>query len=268
MSYSAIAAYLIPGHPARSDTESSVGNLYVYRGPTSTLETNRPAVGDSWADSRPVASVRIQEFNTASGISELVVQTATNVTYSGSLGSPAVEQTSYGLRWRPVVKPLEVHPDFQTGGTYALDATARRCIIGWRAEQDSTLKTQYKFRQLNSNGTPGAIVDIAALSANALEFIKLSEKGVEEYVDYMPVWRKRSIYKGSSAPDGGAIGQAGAPSGPIPSSITSTYKFVKSNDEVERIGSSFRWRRDEEWEGSKQVYADRDDIFTNGIPYV
>jgi hypothetical protein len=267
MSYSAIAGYLIPGHPARSDTESTVGSTYVYRGPTATLETNRPAVGDLWADGRTVSSARIFEFNTVSGISELVVVTATNVTYSGTIGSPSVEQTSYGLRWRPIVKPLEVHPDFQTGGTYALDATARRCIIGWRAELDSSLKTQYKFRQLNSNGTPGAIVDIAAVSANAKVFIELAEKGIEEYVDYMPVWRKRSIYKGSSAPDGGSIGQAGAVSGPLPSAIANAYHFVKSNDEVERIGSSYRWRRDEEWEGSKQVFADRDDIFTDGNPY-
>lgn len=267
MGYSAISSLLIPGHPQINDNESTVGNTYVYRGTTSTLTTNKPAVGDAWADGRPVVAVRLFEFNTASAVSELMVVTASNVTYSGSLGTPTVEQTSYGLRWRPVVKPLEVHADFQTGGSYALDATARKCILGWRAELDPDLRTKYQFRWINSNGTPGVLVDIATASPNALEFIKLAEKGVEEWVDYIPVWRKRSIYRGSSAPDAGTIGQAGAVSGPIPTAIANLYHFVKSNDEVERIGTSFRWRRDEEWEGAKVVYVDRDDVFVTGNPY-
>jgi hypothetical protein len=86
---------------------------------------------------------------------------------------------------------------------------------------------------------------------------------VEEYVDYLPIWRKRSIYKGSSIPPFSAVGALDTPPGTEPSG----YEWVKSADNVERIGITSRWRRDEEWEGAKTVYVDKSEVYPATLPY-
>lgn len=256
MPYAAVASYMRPGFPRENRTDSSTGNSYFYRGPTATLAANVPDVGEAWADGRRVSFVEYFEISDASGLSEMVVVTQTTSTIV-DLGTPEVEETLYELDWRPVVKPLEVHPDFVTGGTYALDATARKHIIGWRAELSPDLRSQRKYRMLDSEGVPDA--SETTISGNALAFIKMLEVGVEEWIDYMPVWRKRSIYRGSVAPSTSSIGiKTATPSG---SGYPSGYEWVKSRDRAERIGNKTRWVRDEEWEGAITVYADKVDVF-------
>lgn len=256
MPYSSIADYLQANHPREYANDSASGSVYLYRGPTATISANVPVVGETWADGRPVVSVESFAYTGASAISELTVITAENVSYAGGFGTPAVEEEDYELEWRPVVMALEAHPDFRASGTYALDATARKHIIGWRAELDADLKSQRKYKPLDSSGTPGAEVTI---SGNALEYIKLCEVGVEEYVHYMPVWRKRSHYRGSVAPGTSSIGvKTTTPSG---SGYPSGYEWVKSRDSARRVGRSSKWIRDEEWEGAIKVFADKNDVF-------
>lgn len=177
--------------------------------------------------------------------------------YSSTIGTPAAEDVQYHLRWRPVVKPIEVHPDFTAGGTYELVDTDRKDIIFWRGELNADLKRQYKYNALDSAGSPtGSTVTIT--STNALKFIKLLQIGVEEYTDYLPIWKKRSYYIGSTAPAASTLGIGAkvTPSGSYPTIDGSTnYEWVKSADDVERIGRELRWRRDEEWEGANKVYA-------------
>jgi hypothetical protein len=253
--YENLAPYLRPGRPEESANESSIGSTYEYRGDTTTINTNKPGVGDTWADGRPVVAARVFEISGASAKSDLVVVTGAPVG-GGTLGTPVVERTEYELEWRPVTKPLEVHPAFITGGTYALDETARKHIFGWKAEVDPALRSQRKYKPLDSAGTPGSTVTI---SGNALVYIKLYEIGVEEFIDYMPVWRKRSIYKGDGQPTTGAIGvKTTTPSG---SGYPSGYEWVKSKDSALRMGSQARWRRDEEWEGAITVYVDKGSIY-------
>lgn len=266
--YTNLAPYLQLGYPKEQAGESSIGNVYLYRGSTTTLNTNKPTVGSTWADGRPVVGVQSAEFAGSSpAITELMVTTGVTVTLSGDLGTPAVEETVYGLRWKPVSRPLDMHPKFRTGGAYALDATAREHIIFWKAEQDANLRVNYKYRKIDSMGVPGALVTISsstpASMKSAYMYISYLLESIEEYIDYIPVWRKRSIYRGSSEPTAGVIGLVGTPSG-CPAAITSVYKFVKSNDEVERIGRSTRWRRDEEWEGAPLVFIDRTKIYPSG----
>lgn len=257
MSYSAIASYIRPGFPRAYANDSQSGNTWQYRGASSTISANAPAIGEAWADGSPVVSTEIFEISADSAISELVVTTAVSASYGGVLGTPYVEETVYESDWRPVALPLEVHPAFRAGGTYAMDETARKHLLGWRAEQDPALRAARKYKALDSNGTPtGAEITI---SGSALALIKLLEVGVEEYVDYMPIWRKRSYYRGSSAPGIGTIGQkTSTPSG---SGYPSGYEWVKSRDTAQRIGRSSRWRRDEEWEGAVKVWADLDEVF-------
>lgn len=259
MGHAALASYLRPGHPREYANDGSSGNTYVYRAATATITSNIPQVGEAWADSRPVVSREAFEFSAGSGISELIVVTGANTAYAGALGTPTAEEDFFELDWRPVSKPLEVHPEFGAGGTFELDETGRKCIIGWRAEQDPALKAARKFRALDSNGVPGDEVDIATASPNALAFIKLCEIGVEEYIDYMPIWRKRSMYRGSVGPGTSAIGQYTAtPSG---SGYPAGYEWVKSKDSAQRVGRSSKWKRDEEWEGAKIVFVDIDEVF-------
>jgi hypothetical protein len=255
MPHATLAPYLRPGHPKERADESAIGNIYFYRAPTATIDANKPAIGDAWADSRPVVATEVFEISDASGYSDLVVITQVSFSASGVIGT-TLEEIEYELDWRPLVKPLEVHPKFQTGGTYALDTTARKHIIGWKAELDPDLKSQRKYKALDSDGAPSGTT--TTISGNALEFIKFYEIGVEEWIDYMPVWRKRSIYKGSSAPGTGAIGAKGTPSG---SGYPSGYEWVKSRDSAQRFGRATKWRRDEEWEGAKVVYVDKTDIY-------
>lgn len=248
--HSNLAAYLRPEYPKFGASDSAIGNTYVYRATTTLIGANTPSVGETWADGRNVVAANAFEFSGASDYSELMVVTSASASYSG-IGTPAVEETFYSLRWRPVQKPLEVHPEFLTGGTYEFDATARKCVLGWRAEQDPALRSQFKFKQLDSDGTAGAEIDITAVSPNAHAYLKLVVIGVEEFTDYLPIWRKRSIYKGSTTPPTGAIGMVDTPAGTPPTG----YEWVKSADDAERIGLTSRWRRDEEWEGCITVYA-------------
>lgn len=265
--YDNLASYLIPGHPIESLTESMRGNRYVYRGPTATLAANKPLPTTSlWADARAVVTVELFEFNTVSATSELTVVTGASYQATGDSGAPTLEKTTYGLRWRPVQKPLEVHPQFGTDGANELDEVAFYCIMGWRAELDPDLRSQLKFKQLDSDGAAGAEIDIAAISPNAAVFLGMLLKGVEEYVDYLPVWRRRRIYRGQQPPTAGSVGLVGTPSGPIPSAITTDYYFVKSADDVESMGDGNRWRQDEEWEGATQVFASRTTIYPTGVP--
>lgn len=268
MSFSAIASYIRIGYPKEVVSESAIGRIYVYVGPTATINSNKPAAGETWADSRPVVSAESYEISAKAAYSELTVVTSVAVTLSGDLGTPATEGTTkYALRWQQVEKPLEAHPEFQSGGTYALDADAYACILGWRAELDPVLRATLKYRPLDSEGEPGAEVDIATESANAAVYLALVLKGVEAFVDFVPVWRKSSIYSGNTPPVAAAIGQVDTPSGPIPSSVTTAFPYWrKSADDVEPIGSGFKWRREEEWEGGKRIFLDRDDIFPTGVP--
>lgn len=256
MGYSAIDTYLRPGGEVESLSEGSEGNRYYYRGPTSDLYSNKPARGDAWKDGRPVVLTEYFELSDASGLSELTVYTSVNFSAGGTM-STTVEEIVYEIEWRPILKPLEVHPDFLTGGTYALDATARKHILGWRAELDPDLRSQRKYKQLDSNGDPAG--SETTISGNALSFIKMLEVGVEEWTDYMPIWRKRSIYRGISAPGTSSIGiKTTTPSG---SGYPSGYEWVKSRDSAQRMGRAAKWQRDEEWEGAITVYADKSDVF-------
>lgn len=261
--YENLAPYLVPGGVREAATDTITGTSYHYRGPTATIVANLPTIGVAWADGRPVLSRVSFEHSAKSATSDLVVTTGVQSSYSGTIGTAALEQSFYSLRYRPVQLPLEMHPAFRTGGAYELNATGRRCVIGWRAEQSALLRSQYKFRELDSFGNPGDEVDIATVSPNALEFIKRVEVGVEEFTFYLPVWRKQSIYKGSNPPSSGSIGQKETPAGTPPTYGGSTaYEWVKSADDVERIGSSSRWRRVEEWEGAVKVFVDIDEVFS------
>ena len=255
MSYSAVSSYIRPGHPKEFSSESSTGSTWIYRGPSATIAANKPAIGETWADGLPVVACEIFEISGASAVTDMMVVTAINTSTSVTIAT-TTEEIVYEMEWRPVLKPLEVHPEFQTGGTYALDATARKHILGWRAEQDPDLKSQRKYRQLDSDGVASG--SDTTISGNALAFIKMAEVGVEEFTDYMPIWRKRSLYKGTNPPSTGAIGVKGTPSG---SGFPSGYEWVKSRDSAVRIGRRARWQRDEEWEGALVVYADKTDVY-------
>lgn len=249
MSHSAIATYIRPGHPIEHQSLVSIGNTWVYRGPTAVLYANKPSAGELWADGRPVESVVYFEITAASGLSEMTVVTSVNFT-PYFLATGGLEEVVYEIEWRPVMKSLEVHPAFQSGEG-KLDATARKHILGWKAEQDPELKSERKYKKIDSDGVASG--SITTISGRALDFIKMIENGVEEYVDFMPIWRKRSIYRGSSAPEAGDAGMKGEPDG---SGYPSGYEWVKSRDSAVRIGRRARWQRDEEWEGAKKVYVD------------
>jgi hypothetical protein len=255
MGHAALATYLRPGHPKERADEVTIGNSYEYRTDTATIAANKPAIGDLWADGRPVIFTQVYEISAASGVSDLAVVTGVNFGLTGVIAT-TVEEIIYEAFNRPVVKPLEVHPYFAAGGTYAIDATARKHIIGWRAELDPDLRSQRKYKALDSNGEPSGTT--TTITGNAVVFIKMLEIGVEEYVDYMPVWRKRSLYRGTAAPGISAIGAKGTPAG---SGYPAGYEWVKSRDDASRLGRAAKWQRDEEWEGCITVYADKTTLY-------
>lgn len=252
--HSNLAPFLRPGATVLNGSGARVGNTYSYRVDATTYGANTPVNGDVWADGRLVSDFTAVPLGN-SGYVELTVTTASDD--AGAIGTSAVEKTVYSLTWRPVSKPLEVHPEFSSGGSQELDETARKCIIGWRAEQDPALKAAFKFRPLDSNGEPGAEVTIASESPAARIYLGYVAGGTEEYTDYFPIWRKRSIYRGSTTPPAGGCGQKEAPAGSPPSG----YEWVKSADNVESYGNGTRWRRDEEWEGCFEVLVDSTTLY-------
>lgn len=248
MSFAALSAYIRPEYPQYTENEGSLGNVWHYRGPTATLVTNRPAIGDAWADGRSVRSVEYTPNLDNAAISDLIVSSVFSYTDSVTLSS-SLDSTRYQIRWVPQDLPLVQHPEIAPG---MADPAEKAAIFGWEAEISQALKSDRKFRDVDSNGVAYG-PEYTVATTIALNYVKLRELGFDSYTVFLPVWTKVGVYSGTEAPGVGSAGEKETPDG---SGYPSGYEWIKSADSAERIGTRAKWQRTEEWTGFVKVYYD------------
>jgi hypothetical protein len=269
MSFSALASYIRPEYPQYTEDESSIGNVWHYRGPSATLVTNRPAIGDAWADGRSVRSVEYTPSLDNSAASDLIVSTVFSYADSVTIAS-SLDSERYQIRWVPQDLPLCQHPAFLPGGASDLYAAASGTpartgdadVRGWEDETDNVLKGDRKYKRL-VNGVPtGSAITVSIGGAPA--YVKLRQLGFESFTVFLPVWTKVSVYSGTEVPGTGEAGQyvaAASVPGGLDAGIKARYPdWIKSADSAERIGTRAKWQRTEEWTGFTKVYFDTDTL--------
>ena len=261
-----LAPYLKPGYPQSSANVGRTGATYIYVGAEGTLTATAPEdmIGLVWADGRTVENAAWQPFADYSGNGELIVTTGA---YAVPAFGTTLEKSYTELNWHPVERPLETNPDFLAGGTYDLEVAGSdgvvpwQHILGWRMEQDASLKALFKYKLVVGGRVSSTTVTIPA--GSAMEYLKLIRAGQETFVDYFPVWAKYSIYTGSEPPAAGVIGQkVTTPTGaPEENALGDPFEWVKDGDHVVQQGVTMRWRRTETWTGYTKVYADSAHVY-------
>lgn len=261
------AGLLLSGYPRESEQEGKKGNTYCYEGPYGFLKGAKPEAGDVWSDGIPVSSVYLTVVEDTDHNrtdtnplkrGRLEVITA-RVLAAFTIGTVR-ERITYGLSWVEVDEPLETHPKFD-GGDWNLTDTDLKYIWGWQKEVDFELKASAKFKLKDSDGNAISGVISVPPASNAYKFITLLKKGFDSWANYLPVWKKVSIYKGTLPPEISYIGQKNDPTGPVPSAIMEKFEFRKADDTLDNLGVSNRWQRTEAWQGARKVYIDIDEIF-------
>lgn len=267
--HSELAGYLQQGYPRWVESESQRGNEYLYRYPSASL--TKPEVGDVWADSRTLTSVDETPLLDGSSYNELRCSTVRSFSGGGASGS-TLEDTSYQLRWFAKQLPLVQHPQFVPGGTSDLysnnvtyggvTAKPKTHLAEWENEPNQTVKWSRSYNPKLPDGTPSGAAAVTIDSGAALAYIKLRELGFDSFDVYLPVWSKVSIYSGVTAPDGGDLGEYVAGTsvpGPLPTALEG-YEYIKTQDDVERVGEKAKWRRTEAWTGYPMVFFDKDSL--------
>ena len=264
MAFATIAGLLLDGYPKQRYSQTSQGNSYRYQGDYATLNANRPATGEVWADTRFVSGVefyRIGRSDWGEMIVETDVQTGTTTAISTVL-----ESTRYQITWELNDLPLEQHPAFIPGGASDLFAAAATVsgvparkhiddVFGWENEPSTVLRGAFKYVSILANGNPGPEV---TLTGGALAYAKLRLLGQQTVPAFLPVWSKIGTYNGTDAPGVGTIGQYTAT--PDGTGYPTGYQWVKIQDDAERIGRKTRWDRAERWRGYVKVWLDIDTL--------
>jgi hypothetical protein len=263
-----MAPLLRPGFPTSSETPGRSEWTYIYRGPTALLNVNKPKGGEEWvggsvarASVTPVDGMDVGR-STLDPLHlsdlEVVVQISTNG--STTLVTRA-ERITYGLRWVAVELELETHKKFRTGGAWALTKKDLLAIAGWRAETDIYLKTYYKFVPRDGDGNPTHAVVTINPASNAYKFILLLQRGHDRWECHVPVWTRKTTYRGSLPPETDDLGLKETPPGPMRAALKAAYQWRKSADDCTNTQDTNRWDREEAWQGANKVYIDKDEIY-------
>lgn len=140
------------------------------------------------------------------------------------------------IEWSEVQRPLAQHARFQSGGATPLDDGDWTDIDGWKAEQDHSLRKDFKYK--DKSGTEVTLGD------GAIEFCKKLLRGQESYNEYTPIARLTT--SSTAKPTTGACGII--TSSPPVDGIPTGYKWLKSADRA--CKRSRKWDRVQEWTGT------------------
>lgn len=259
MPYGDIVNKQIPGSPV--DVKNTAGSFlrHTYRGDNSTLATHRPAIGADW-NGNEVAETELVQIG-RSLTWQLTVLAQTPDATPAVLGSSQISNNEFPLLetdYEAVERPLRQHPAFA-----GFDETDWQAIDLWIDETDSENRKIFKYWKRDKDGnTTGTIQTLSAApdpDKSQQDFAAAYLLGVESFVDYAPIARKTSLYKGTSKPTSSDIGQkiVGDPFTGVPSG----YQWVKRADRAVKQGRGYHWTRVEEWIGAREVLVDKDDIF-------
>lgn len=275
MAHENIAHRISPEYPKFTDTESQIGNEYRYTGEAALIEANKPESGDTWEDGRTVTEVKMTPSLGNSGWHELFVSTLYARTATKAENDNLPIEIRYRLTGQVSQVELAQHPDFMPGGPSDLyttpitsgTLTARPvvfCML-WENEPSAEARAQGKFYRRDADGNAIDTTPILVPAGGARTYVQLRLLSFTTKDVYNPVWEKIGIYRGDQPPSSGTWGQYIASSDPllakVPTATKTQYpQWIKSGDDVERVGNKARWSRTERATGYVVVYFDVDDI--------
>lgn len=255
MSFVNIARYIKPNFPVEQSSESSYGFNWEYVGPSDDIAFNKPLIGEVWADGRPVTSYELTPSLENSSVSNLSVSTVVSINGQESANlTPGIIETRFQLTWTTTSLPLRRHPEFRD-----MDAANLRAVIGWEQEVNEVAKANYQYYSRDADGVAsGSPITVSNPDSPAYKYITLRLLGHESYNFPSPNWTKVSVYKSSTLPPLGSVGQKENPKG---SGYPAEWEWIKTDFSGERIGGQNRWNVTETWSGYKHVDFDVDEIF-------
>lgn len=250
----ALIDYLRPGYPKQSVDVNSSRWTYVFRGPTSTISPLRPAVNSAF-DGHLVERTSIEELDNPSH-SEVVVETGQAFVLPTTVAVADEQFPYYEIDQVQIEKNLRQHPAF-------IDFTAAQWIAvdAWDHEPDNAQRSVFKYWERDKQGEPiGSVITLTGTTSTGPKgFAVLRLLGVESFLDFAPVVRKTSKYRGNAAPSSADAGQKVAE----PTYAPEGYEWLKTADRVSKTGTkSNEWTRQEEWTGARKVLLDKDELFT------
>jgi len=246
--------YLRPGYPKQSVDVNSSRWTYVFRGPTATLAPLRPAANSGFDSHGLVERTTIEELDNPD-FCEITVETVQ--TFALTTAAITDDQFPY---WEidqvQIEKNLRQHPAF-----IGFTAAEWIAIDAWDQELDNAQRQVFSYWVRDKQGDPvGSPITLTGTTTTGPKgFAVLRLLGVESFLDFAPVVRKTSKYRGSTAPSSADAGQKVT----APTYAPSGYEWLKTADRVSKTGSrSNEWTRQEEWTGARKVLLDKDELFT------
>jgi hypothetical protein len=274
MSFLIYAPYLSPEYPKFTDSEDRVGNEYRYVLPDDVYRGSTPVTGELWEDGRTVREHQRTPSLGNSGWSEVTLSTVYQRTATSLSTGSTPDDIKYSLRAMVAQIELSLHPEFLPGGDsdlYTDDVTSGAMTdkpyvfcLAWENEPNQVIRGKRQFYPRDGDGfATGAPISVPGGAATA--YVKLRLLGYTTFDFYYPVWERVSTYAGEDPPVSGSWGQYIETSNElldkVPDNVKTTYpQWVKTADDIDRVGNKARWQRVERAIGYPKVYFDVDEL--------
>ena len=251
----ALIDFLRPGYPKLVVDVNSSRWTYVFRGLTATLAPLRPGVNGAFTGGLGIVEKTGIEPLDNPLYSEVTVETVQN--YTMTTVQVTDDQFPYfEIDQVQTEKSLKQHPAF-------IDFTPAQWseVKKWDEEIDNDQRQLFKFWPRDDDGKKTGPVETltGTLTSGAKGFAVLRLKGVEAFLDFSPVVRKTTKYRGSVAPSAADTGQKVT----APAYAPTGYEWLKTADRVSKTGTkSLEWTRQEEWTGQRKWLLDKDNLYT------
>lgn len=248
----ALLDYLRPDYPKTTVDATGIRITYVMRGLKSVIDPLKVGIGSTFNGYRVE---RTNEDTLAnSGYIDYTVEAY--YTFPSSTTQQDDDQYPfYEIDQVQIEKSLKQHPAFI--GFVAADWQA---INAWENESDQALKAAYQYYLRDKDNVAGGSVQTltGTTSTGQKAYAYLRLRGTESFLDFAPVVRRTTKYRGTNAPSSADAGQKTS----APSYAPSGYEWLKTADRVSKQGvKSIDWIRQEEWTGARKVLLDKDEIF-------
>lgn len=277
--YGKLEPWLLRDYPRESTSDRGDGYVFRYLAQKALIRLNAPQRGDEWSMGLRVDTVNIEplaesDVRNQNSLRNLAFLTVTTVSLSsGGTVTPTVrERVQYSLRWTNVDVPLEQHPKFTKrtklpDGEFELSNTDLEHIYWWKLEWDPHYKNSWKYVKRDMDGaqiSAPILIPPDGEGSRARRFIALLRRGFDLCEIKLPLWTKKSIYRGTKAPESTSIGLKETPPDPddaLPIEIQDRFEWRKEDDTNETYGDSNKWIRIEAWQGADKVWIDSASIY-------
>lgn len=249
----ALTDFLRPDYPKLSTDSTGVRRTYVFRGLKTAIDPVRVSPGMMFAGN-PVDRTGEEPIAT-SGWIDYTVETF----YTFPQATEQVDDDQYPfyeIDQVQIEKNLRQHPLFA-----AFSNADWLAVNAWEDEIDQSLKQAYQYYIRNKDGeSDGSLLTLTgSATVGQVAYARLRRLGVESYLDFAPVVRRTTKYRGNAAPSSADAGQKTT----APSYAPTGYEWLKTCDRVSKQGTrSTEWLRQEEWTGARKVLIDKDGIFS------